>query len=86
MDIAKQVVVRGGASGLGEATVRRFAALGAKIAVMDLDDARGEAIVGELGIRAMYSRINVADEVSVQEAINAVVKIFGGADLNEHKT
>lgn len=78
MDIAnKVVVVTGGASGLGEATVRRFAALGARIAVMDLDDARGEAIVGELGIRAMYSRINVSDEASVQEAIHAVVKIFG---------
>lgn len=78
MNIANKVaVVTGGASGLGEATVRRFAALGAKVAVLDINDARGEAIAGELGPHAMYARIDVADEASVQAAIDAVVARFG---------
>ncbi|WHV79543.1 SDR family NAD(P)-dependent oxidoreductase [Pseudomonas aeruginosa] len=78
MEIAnKVVVVTGGASGLGEATVRRFAALGARVAVLDINDARGEAIAAELGNNAMYARINVTDEASVQKALAAVVRSFG---------
>jgi 3-hydroxyacyl-CoA dehydrogenase/3-hydroxy-2-methylbutyryl-CoA dehydrogenase len=78
MDIAsKVVVVTGGASGLGEATVRRFASLGAKVAVLDINDERGEAIADELGVGAMYARINVVDEVSVQKALAAVIGTFG---------
>ncbi|MGS0897363.1 SDR family NAD(P)-dependent oxidoreductase [Burkholderia stagnalis] len=78
MDIInKVVVVTGGASGLGEATMRRFAALGAKVAVLDINDERGNAVVRELGEQAMYVRINVADEASVQAAIDAVVARFG---------
>jgi 3-hydroxyacyl-CoA dehydrogenase / 3-hydroxy-2-methylbutyryl-CoA dehydrogenase len=78
MDIInKVVVVTGGASGLGEATVRRFAALGAKVAVLDINDERGGAVAGELGAQAMYVRINVGDEASVQAALDAVVARFG---------
>ncbi|CAN0625443.1 Uncharacterized oxidoreductase MT1177 [Burkholderia multivorans] len=73
----KVVVVSGGASGLGEATVRRFAALGARVAVLDIDDARGEAIASELGPHAMYARINVVDEASVQAGLERVIANFG---------
>jgi NAD(P)-dependent dehydrogenase (short-subunit alcohol dehydrogenase family) len=54
-----------------------FAALGAKVAVLDLNDERGEAMAGELGAHALYARTNVADESSVQEAIGTVVKSLG---------
>ncbi|MCY1266646.1 putative oxidoreductase [compost metagenome] len=73
----KTVVVTGGASGLGEATVRRFAAQGAKVAILDMNDSRGEALAAELGKNALYARVNVADEVSVQAAMNSVVEAFG---------
>ena len=42
-------VITGGCSGIGLATVRRFLEEGAKVVIGDLDDARGEELVAELG-------------------------------------
>jgi len=42
-------LVTGGASGLGAATVRRLAAGGARVVIVDRDEARGQALAGELG-------------------------------------
>ena len=42
-------VVTGGASGLGEATARRLAAQGVKVALFDMNEAKGEALAQELG-------------------------------------
>ena len=41
-------IVTGGAQGIGEACVRRFAADGAKPVIVDVDDARGQALALEL--------------------------------------
>ena len=43
-------VVTGGARGIGEAAVRKFAALGHAVAALDVDRERGEALAAELGI------------------------------------
>lgn len=75
--VNKVVVVTGGASGLGEATVRGFAAQGAMVAILDLNDTGGEAIAKELNGRGLYVRTNVSDERSVQDAIDKVVEAFG---------
>ena len=48
------VVVTGGASGIGEACVRRFVAEGACAVVADVQDDRGAALASELGERAEY--------------------------------
>ena len=45
----KVAVVTGGASGLGEATVRRYAEAGAKVAIFDLNQEAGQALADELG-------------------------------------
>jgi NAD(P)-dependent dehydrogenase (short-subunit alcohol dehydrogenase family) len=45
----KSVVVTGGASGIGEAMVRLAAAEGARVAIADLDEARGNTLIEELG-------------------------------------
>ena len=42
-------IVTGGASGLGEATTRRLVAQGGKVAIFDLNEQRGRALVEELG-------------------------------------
>jgi NADP-dependent 3-hydroxy acid dehydrogenase YdfG len=42
-------VVTGAASGLGEATARELARRGAKVAVLDRDQQRGEAVASEIG-------------------------------------
>ncbi len=60
-------VITGGASGLGEATARHFAAAGAQVTVLDRDVERGERVAEEIG--GHFARTDVTDEASVQGAI-----------------
>ncbi|MER6523805.1 SDR family oxidoreductase [Streptomyces sp. NPDC001508] len=60
-------LVVGGAGGLGEATVRRLCAAGARVVVADLADDRGKALEAELGVR--YVRTDATDEDSVLAAV-----------------
>ena len=82
MDIqGKVAIVTGGASGLGEATVRLYHSLGARVSVFDMNDERGTALVGELGEGVAYHQVNVADEGQVQAAIDATVSAFGAVHI-----
>ena len=56
-------IVTGGGSGLGEATVRALAAAGAKVAVFDLDEARGRAVASEVGGHAILCDVSNAESV-----------------------
>lgn len=72
------VIVTGGASGLGEATVRQVAARGGKAAILDLAMEQGQALAKELGReRVMYVQTDVTNEGSVQSAIEHVAGSFG---------
>ncbi len=62
-------VVTGGASGLGEATVRRIVRSGAFAAILDRDASRGKALADELGDRATFCEADVTDEESVTAAL-----------------
>lgn len=73
----KVAVVTGGASGLGEATVRRYVANGARVAVFDMNDERGNALATELCDAVIYQNVNVASEEAVEAAIAATVAAFG---------
>jgi NAD(P)-dependent dehydrogenase (short-subunit alcohol dehydrogenase family) len=73
--------VTGGASGLGEATVRRYVANGAKVSIFDMNDTRGQAIANELGDAVIYQNVNVVDEAAVQAAIDATVAAFGAIHI-----
>src|SRR5689334_2859546 len=64
-------VVSGGASGLGEATVRDLAANGATVVVADLNEDRGKTIADELG--GVFVKTDVSDEAQVQAAVDAAV-------------
>jgi NAD(P)-dependent dehydrogenase (short-subunit alcohol dehydrogenase family) len=66
IDNSVAAVVTGGASGLGEATVRALAAAGAKVAIFDLNETRGEAIAREVG--GLFSRVDVLEDDSVDAA------------------
>ena len=61
-------IVVGGAGGLGEATVRRLHAAGAKVVVADLADDKGEALEKELGVR--YVRTDATSESDVRAAMS----------------
>ena len=69
-------LVAGGASGLGEAVVRRLHAEGAEVVVADLNEERGAELTGELGERAEFVRCDVTDPDQVQEAV-AVAALAG---------
>src|SRR5499433_3018103 len=56
--------VTGGASGIGEATVRRFVAEGAKVAFADRDVERGKRIASEIGASALFVEAHVEPEAA----------------------
>ncbi|RBY89831.1 SDR family NAD(P)-dependent oxidoreductase [Blastococcus sp. TF02A-26] len=62
-------VVSGGASGLGEATVRALAERGAAVTVLDLQEEKGQALAAELGGATTFVRTDVTDEESVRAAV-----------------
>lgn len=72
------VVVTGGASGLGEATVRQFVEKGAKAAIFDLAEEAGNKLAAELGDGVIFVKTNVTDAGSVQNAVNTTVEKLGG--------
>ncbi len=69
------VIVTGGASGLGEACVRKLTGLGAKVAVFDLNKTAGEKVANETG--AVFIECNISDEASVDNAFAQARKING---------
>jgi NAD(P)-dependent dehydrogenase (short-subunit alcohol dehydrogenase family) len=72
MRIADRVIiVTGGASGLGAATVRMAVAAGAKALIADVNQALGERLVAELGSQARFVRGDVTSEADAQAAIAA---------------
>ncbi len=62
-------VVSGGASGLGEATVRALVARGAAVTVLDLQEEKGKQLAAELGGHTTFVRTDVTDADSVQAAV-----------------
>jgi NAD(P)-dependent dehydrogenase (short-subunit alcohol dehydrogenase family) len=76
----KVVYVTGGASGLGEAAVRRFAAEGARIAIADIDEDGAKRVAGSLP-DAVAVRVDTSDPESVERSIAAAVKRYGRIDV-----
>ena len=70
-------LVTGGASGLGEATVRSIISNGGKAAVLDLNVSDGEALAKEFPGSVIFSRTDVTDSSSVQAAIDFCISEFG---------
>lgn len=77
----KRVVVTGGASGIGAATVARFLEEGAAVAVLDRDERGNQAIKKSLPNLAGVFRADVANLGEVQNAIAESVKALGGLDV-----
>jgi 3-hydroxyacyl-CoA dehydrogenase / 3-hydroxy-2-methylbutyryl-CoA dehydrogenase len=72
------VLVTGGASGLGEAVVRRAVAAGAAgVGIIDLSADRAAALAAELGPTALALPTDVTDPAQVQAAIDRAAEAFG---------
>lgn len=76
----KTVLVTGGASGIGEATARKFGRYGANVVIADLNGDAAEAIAAELGGKASAVRVDVTDPASVVAMVEHVLKRFGRLD------
>lgn len=72
-------IVTGGASGIGLATARRFAAEGARVVIADLDETTGTAAAAE--IDGVFRPVNVADEASVNSLFDGVAAELGSVDI-----
>jgi NAD(P)-dependent dehydrogenase (short-subunit alcohol dehydrogenase family) len=77
----KVAVITGGAGGIGEGTVRRFVAEGARVVIADLDASRGAALAAELGDSTRFLRTDVSVEGDVAAAIDHGVREFGRLDV-----
>jgi NAD(P)-dependent dehydrogenase (short-subunit alcohol dehydrogenase family) len=74
----KVAIVTGGASGLGEGLVRRFAAEGAKVVIGDIDRDSGAALAAEIGDYALFIEADVSDFDQVSGLVSTAVERFGG--------
>jgi NAD(P)-dependent dehydrogenase (short-subunit alcohol dehydrogenase family) len=73
-------VVTGGCSGIGLATVRRFAAEGATVVIGDVDDANGPRIAREIG--GAFVRCDVTSPEQVEALFLAAKRTFGSVDIS----
>lgn len=76
----KVALITGAASGIGRASVERFAAEGARVLAVDLDAEKGRALAVSLGEAVRFQRTDVASESEVKAAVAACVKAFGRLD------
>ena len=74
-------VVTGGASGIGAATVRRFAAEGAEVCILDRDLPAAEALAKELGEGHLAMELDVRFEAGVERVADAVYGHWGRVDV-----
>ena len=78
------VIVTGGAAGIGAATVKKFASEGARVAIWDVDVAKGEALAASLnhsGDVAAFRQVDVTAAASVEPAVQHVVDTWGRIDV-----
>lgn len=74
-------VVTGGASGIGEATARRFAADGRSVAIVDVNAPAGEAVASSIGSGARFYPCDVADRQAVDAAAARIEADLGPAGI-----
>jgi NAD(P)-dependent dehydrogenase (short-subunit alcohol dehydrogenase family) len=77
----KVAVITGGASGIGEATARRFVEEGAKVVVADIQVDAGRAVAASLGDAAVFVACDVTVEDQVAAAVDLAVSTWGRLDV-----
>src|SRR6476661_8536085 len=81
----KVAAVTGGASGIGEAMVRRFLAEGASVAFCDRDGERGQRVVADLetaGAKVAFTQADVGTEAACLAFVNSAAQKFGRLDTS----
>lgn len=77
MELGKNIaaIVTGGASGLGEATVRALASYGVRVAIFDVNPERGVAVAKDVG--GVFCEVNVTDDASVDAGFARARATYG---------
>lgn len=73
----KNIIVTGGASGLGAACVRMLTQAGAQAVILDLNEPAGQSLAVEAGNTPRFIKANVADEANVEAAVKETLAVFG---------
>jgi rhamnose utilization protein RhaD (predicted bifunctional aldolase and dehydrogenase)/NAD(P)-dependent dehydrogenase (short-subunit alcohol dehydrogenase family) len=82
LPLAGQIAVITGAAGaIGFATAKAFAAAGAEVALLDVDEAAAQSKAKTIGAAALGLRCDVTDAASVRDAFARVASAFGGVDI-----
>ncbi len=85
MELKNRVaIITGGARGIGKATALRFAEEGAAVAIWDLNETAGQAVVQEIvqqGGKAMFVQVNTSDLAAVEVAAQQVAQTLGRIDI-----
>ncbi len=76
----KVAVITGGASGIGEGTVKRFIEEGARVVIADMQQERGQALADSLQGSAVYVKTDVTIEAQVKAAIDRASSEWGRLD------
>lgn len=76
----KIAVITGGASGIGGAGTKRFAAEGATVIVLDINDKAGQALESELD-NVVYIHTDISQEDSVKDAFEQIANTYGRVDV-----
>ena len=77
----KRVVITGGASGIGAATVDRFLEEGARVAVIDRDEVGGRTLCEKHPNLAGVIHADVSDAAAVDAAFRELDRLLGGVDV-----
>ena len=77
----KVAIVTGAAGGFGEGIAKLFIAEGAKVLIVDLDEAKAQSVAARLGANAKAQRCDVSKGVDVRAAVKACVDAFGTPDI-----
>jgi len=77
----KSALITGAASGFGREIARRFVAEGARVAIVDMNEAGAAEVVAELGDRAIAVRCDVSVGDDVARAVTRSCEAFGTPDI-----
>ena len=73
----KVIVITGGSSGMGAAMAKDFVTRGAKVAIFDLNDEKGQNLIAETGEAAAYYKVDVTSKAEIEKGLTAVEEKFG---------
>ena len=77
----KTAIITGAGSGIGEASAKLFAAEGARVAVVDFDEAGGQRVAKEIGNSAFFLQANVSQSSDMERMSRTTLDRFGRIDI-----